>query len=247
MENLRKHRSVELCHTEKRMKKLSAKPTYKSHRIFSEDLVGVELTRAKVKLDKPLYIGATVLDLSKELMYKFYYEHLKTVYGDKMQLHMTDTDSFLFSCQTEDVFQDMYEHRDLFDTSDFPKEHFLYSDVNKKKMGKIKSETGHMCISEFCGLRSKMYAFSCNNKDESRAKGISKVVVRKELKLQHYKDTLFNESQLRSQMSSLRSHNHHIYCETVNKIGLSCFDDKRFILPCGINSLAYGHYKIPKV
>ncbi|XP_053406097.1 uncharacterized protein LOC128559090 [Mercenaria mercenaria] len=244
MENLRKHRSVELVHTETRLKKVSAKPTYKTHRIFSEDLVGVELNRMKVMLNKPIYIGMTVLDLSKRTMYDFYYNHLKKLYGDKVQLQLSDTDSFLFHCETKDLFQDMYNHSHLFDTSDFPKDHFLQSNTNKKVMGKMKSETNEKCISEYCGLRSKMYAFSCDGQEDKRAKGIAKVVVKKDLRFQNYKDVLFNHSQLVSQMSSIRSHNHEIYVEKINKIGLCCFDDKRYLLDDGITSLAYGHYKI---
>ena len=244
MENLRKHRSVELVHTEKRLRKVSAKSTYKLHRIFSEDLVGVELNRLKVKLNKPIYIGMTVLDLSKRSMYHFFYDHLKELYSDNVSLLFTDTDSLFISCKCEDLFQDMYDYAHLFDTSDFPKDHFLQSDINKKVMGKMKSETNEKCISEYCGLRSKMYAFSCDGKEDKRAKGIAKVVVKKDLKLQHYKDVLFNDSQLVSRMNTFRSHNHKIYLENIKKIGLSCFDDKRYLLEDGITSLAYGHYKI---
>ncbi|XP_052799072.1 uncharacterized protein LOC128230668 [Mya arenaria] len=126
MENLRKHRSVELVHTEKRLQKVSSKPTYKMHRIFSEDLVGVELSRKKIKLNKPIFVGMSILDLSKYTMYDFYYNHLKNVYGSNVELELTDTDSFLVSCTTPDIFQDMLAYSHLFDTSDFPKDHFLY-------------------------------------------------------------------------------------------------------------------------
>lgn len=246
MENLRKHRSVELVHTEKRLQKVSSKPTYKMHRIFSEDLVGVELSRKKIKLNKPIFVGMSILDLSKYTMYDFYYNHLKNVYGSNVELELTDTDSFLVSCTTPDIFQDMLAYSHLFDTSDFPKDHFLYSDFNKKVMGKMKSETNEKCISEYCGLRSKMYAFKCDDIDEKRAKGISKAVVKKSLTLNDYKHVLFNNSQMHSTMHSL-SHNHKIYLETISKVGLSSFDDKRFLLEDGIKSYAYGHYKIQEI
>ena len=100
MENLRKHRSIELVHTDERLRKVTSKSTYKLHRIFSEDLVGVEFNRVKVTLNKPIYIGMTVLDLSKTTMYDFYYNHLKKLYGEKLELQLTDTDSFLVSCQS---------------------------------------------------------------------------------------------------------------------------------------------------
>jgi ubiquitin len=246
MENVRKHKNVELCHREKRMKKLAAKPIYKTHRIFSEDLVAVELQRVKVNLNKPMYVGMCILDLSKHLMYDFYHNHLKSMYGEKLQLQMTDTDSFLFYCETENIFDDMKAHSHLYDTSDFPKNHPLQSDINKKVLGKMKSETNEKCISEFVGLRSKMYAYSCDNRDEKRAKGISKVTVNKDLRLDSYKHVLFEESQLHSKMTLIRSHNHEIYCEDIVKTGLSCFDDKRYLQEDGISSLAYGHYKINK-
>ena len=146
MEQVRKHKQVELCHSEKRLKKISAKSTYKSHRIFSEDLVGVEMTRVKVKLNKPIYVGMSVLDLSKHTMYDFYYNHLKKLYGNRVSLLLTDTDSFLIKCQTRDIFQDMSTYAHLFDTSDFPKDHFLHSDTNKKVLGKMKSETNEKSV-----------------------------------------------------------------------------------------------------
>lgn len=156
---------------------------------------------------------------------------------------MTDTDSFLISCITNDLFLDISKHLHLFDTSDFPRDHALYSDANKKVMGKMKIETNEKCISEYCGLRSKMYAFSCDVEEDKRAKGIAKVVV-KELRLQYYKNALFDETSAKSEMNLIRSHDHIIYCEKISKTGLSCFDDKRYILDDGITSLAYGHYKI---
>lgn len=110
----------------------------------------------------------------------------------------------------------------------------------------MKSETNEKCIAEYCGLRSNMYAFLCDNKEGKRAKGISKNVVKKELRLQHYKNVLFNDSQLVSQMHCLRSHNHEIYLKNIKNVGLSCFDDKRYLLNDRITSYAYGHHKIQK-
>ena len=115
---------------ETKLKKLSAKATYKCTKILSEDLVAVELSRNKVKLDKPCYSGMCILDLSKLAMYDFWYRHLKQKYGKKVQLLMTDTDSLLFSCETEDIYNDMEEDIDLYDTSDYPCDHKLYGECN---------------------------------------------------------------------------------------------------------------------
>ena len=121
--------------------------------VFSEDLVAVELRRAKVKLFKPSYSGMCILDLSKHAMYDFYYNYLKQKYQDKLQLQMTDTDSLLFWCQTDDIYKDMSENPLYFDTSDYPKDHFLYSSLNKKKVGLMKDETCSIPIREFVGIR----------------------------------------------------------------------------------------------
>lgn len=157
---------------------------------------------------------------------------------------MTDTDSLLFSCETNDVYEDMEASQDYFDTSDYPDEHFLQSDLNKKVLGKMKDETNGRPISEFVGLRSKMYSFLCDDKtEEKRAKGIAKVTVKTELKHDSYKTVLLNENSMISSMSSLRSHRHEIFGETIQKTGLSAFDDKRYLVDA-VSSYAYGHYNI---
>ena len=243
METVRKHKHIELCHAQKRLLKLTAKPTYKSSKTFTEDLVAVELTKAQVKLCKPSYTGMCILDLSKLAMYDFYYNYLKKKYGEKMQLQMTDTDSLLYYCETPDIYKDMKEHLDLFDTSDYPKDNPLYSETNKKVVGKMKDECSSIPISKFVGLRSKMYSFVCADKEEKRAKGISRVCVKKDLSFDKYKHTLFNETQNQSNMTLIRSHNHQLFCESISKTGLSAFDDKRYLLN-EVESLAYGHHKI---
>ena len=138
MENVRKHLDVRVVHTKKKLKKMTAKSTFKGCRIFNKDLVGVELNRRKVTLNKPSYCGMVILDLSKHLMYDFYYNHLKKLYGNRMQLQMTDTDSFLFYVETDNIFEDMKGYLHLYDTSDFPKSRYLYSLENKKALGKMK-------------------------------------------------------------------------------------------------------------
>ncbi|MEW8545032.1 MAG: hypothetical protein AB2693_16025, partial [Candidatus Thiodiazotropha sp.] len=246
MENVRKHKNIELVHTRKRLTKLTAKPTYKNCKIFNEDLVAVELGRAKVKLYKPSYSGMCILDLSKLAMYDFYYNYLKKKYGDKLLLQMTDTDSFLFYCETENVYDDMKQNEDLFDLSDYPKDHPLYSDKNKKALGKLKDETASIPISEFVGLRSKMYSFVCDEKESKRLKGISKVTVKKDLRFDDYKTTLFQETQQQCHMSLIRSHCHQIFCENISKTGLSAFDDKRYLVN-PVQSYAYGHFRIKQL
>ena len=132
---------------------------------------------------------------------------------------------------------------DLFDTSDYPESHVLHSTHNKKALGKMKDEVNGQPTSEFVGLRSKMYSFTCKNKDEKRAKGVSKVTVNKDLKHEHYKLVLLEEINKMSSMTSLRSHRHEPFCKNINKTGLCGFDDKIYLLNF-VESYAYSHYKI---
>lgn len=179
-------------------------------------------------------------------MYDFWYNYIKEKYKDTAQLQMTDTDSLLFSCETNDIYEDMKASIDYFDTSDYPKNHFLQSDLNKRVIGKMKDETLGSAIAEFIGLRSKMYSFLCEGKkEEKRAKGVAKVTVKKELKHDCYKATLFDETNMICSMSSLRSHKHELFGEKLQKMGLSAFDDKRYLIDA-VRSYAYGHFKIAR-
>ena len=232
MENVRKHVDVRLVQTKKKLLKLSAKSTFKACKIFNEDLVGVQLSRVQVKMCKPGYCGMCILDLSKLAMYE------KRKYGQKVQLQMTDTDSLLFFCETDNIYEDMMQDQDLFDLSDYPKDHPLYCDKNKKVLGKMKDECGAVPIRDFVGLRSKMYSFRCGEKEEKRAKGIAKATVKKDLRFEDYKNTLSEESQKRSAMTIIRSHSHHLVSEKLNKCSLSSFDDKKvFVKLCAKFSL----------
>ncbi|MCG7877070.1 MAG: hypothetical protein N0C90_12155 [Candidatus Thiodiazotropha endolucinida] len=243
MENVRKHVDVQLVQTKEKLQKLSSKPTFKGCTVFSENLVAVELKRVKVKFFKPSYSGMCILDLSKYAMYDFYYNYLKKKYKDNMRLLMSDTDSLLFWCRTKNLYKDMGDNLALFDTSDFPKDHFLHSEQNKKKVGVMKDETCGVPIREFVGIRSKMYSFVFGSHEEKKLKGISKPVVRNDLRFEMYKETLSDEKIRFSSMTLIRSHAHQLSCQKINKISLSPFDDKRYLLD-SINSLPYGHYMI---
>lgn len=161
MENVRNRMLVRIVRTTKMMLKLISKQTYQKRKLLDEDLAVVFSKNENITLNKPIFGGANILDLSKLLMFKFYVK-LKEKYGDKMKLLATDTDSFMLHIETEDVYEDMKKERELFDTSDyvdnFPVKD-LKSNENKKIPGKFKDEYNGIPIREFCGLRSKMYAY----------------------------------------------------------------------------------------
>lgn len=248
MECQRKHLDVTLTNKEKKLNKLAAKPTFKECRIFNESLVGVHCKRPKILISKPVYAGQTVLDLSKVLMYQFWYCYLKRKYATQCQLLCTDTDSFLFYVETDDIYKDMKNDSNHFDFSDYPKSSNLYSLDNKRIPGKFKDELTSKVISKFCGLRSKMYAISykddSKDMEQKKAKGVAKATIDKELCFELYEKTLFDKTEMLASMDLIRSRSHNIFCEKVRKKTLSCFDDKRWLHDDGVSSFAYHHYCI---
>ena len=244
MENLRKRVDVKLVRSseEDRLRKLIAKPTFARHQIFDNDLAALHMHKSKLMLNRPVFVGMSILDLSKHLMYDFYYNKLKTQYGECCNLLYTDTDSLLLEIQTDDVYDDMLSHADLYDTSDYPVNHPLHSTTNKKVPGKMKDETPGIPIAEYVGLRPKMYSILKEDSEQIRkAKGVKKYVVKKHLRHDQYKEVLFNNRTFRHGMNMLRSEGHQIYGLHVNKISLSPLDTKRWIDAEDVNTLAFGH------
>jgi len=246
MENLRKRTNIELVTDEKRLNKLSAKPTYLSSKIFNQDLVAVHTKKEKLLLDKPSYVGMCILDLSKTLMYDFHYNYIKKKYPDS-QLLFTDTDSLFYHIKSEkDIYEEFWVDKNLFDNSDYPKSSKYFFNDNKKVIGKFKDEAAGKVINEFVGLKSKMYSYLLGEEEHKKAKGVKKNVVKKEIRHNDYKNVLFNNKTMHHQMNTIRSESHQINSYHINKVSLSPYDDKRYILNDGITSYAYGHYLIDK-
>ena len=245
MENIRKREDIKLVTNEKQLLKMTSKPTFINSKIFNENLVAVHKIKESLTLNRPAYVGMCILDLSKTLMYDFHYNFIKKKYGSKAKLLFTDTDSLTYEIEAEDVYQDFWNKKEMFDNSDYPSNHQFYDSTNKKVIGKFKDEAAGVPITEFVGLRSKMYSYiKDNNNGGKTAKGIKKNVIKNDIQHSDYKDVLFNEKQLFHQMKTIRSNHHELGSYTINKTSLSCFDDKRYLYPDGIHSLAYGHYAI---
>ena len=245
MENLRKRVDVRLVTDKKKLLKLSSKPTYVSSKIFNKNLVAVHKIKETLTLNRPAYVGMCILDLSKILMYDFHYNYIKKKYGNKARLLFTDTDSLTYEIEAEDVYQDFWNDKNKFDNSDYTENSPYFDKTNKKVIGKFKDEAAGIPIVEFVGLRSKMYSYMKNNqKGGKTAKGIKKNIIKNNIKHENYKDTLLCNQQLHHTMKTIRSEKHQLGSYEINKVSLSCFDDKRYILNDGINSYAYGHHKI---
>ena len=139
MEDKRKHLDFEIVSDERRFMKCVNNPSFKHSHIINENLVGVEKQKPKLKLDKPIFIGMSILDLSKQHMYKFYYDVMKPKYGDNIRMVYTDTDSFVFHTRTDDIYQDLQEINDEMDFSGYDKNHKCYDATNKKVLGWVNS------------------------------------------------------------------------------------------------------------
>ncbi|XP_054283625.1 uncharacterized protein LOC129000686 [Macrosteles quadrilineatus] len=247
MENVRNRVDVRLATKEKQVDKWLAQPNFKRRTIFTNQLAALHMSKTKLLFNKPIYLGMSILDISKTLMYDFHYNVIKARYKDKAQLQYTDTDSLTYHIQTEDFYDDMKKMIDYFDTSDYPPNHPCFSTANKKVIGKFKDELKGKIMYEHAGLRSKMYA--SRSEDEhlvKKFKGITKSVVENTISFQDYKDCLKTRVDRYCKMNMIRSYKHDLYSVELNKIALSANDNKRYILSNGISSLPWGHSKIPQ-
>ena len=245
MENLRNRVDIRLLTDKQQLLKWASKPTFVSSKIFNENLVAIHKIKEQIKLIKPAYVGMCILDLSKTLMYDFHYNYIKQNYGSKAKLLFTDTDSLTYEIEAEDVYQDFWKDKDLFDNAEYPIDSPYYFNEHFKVIGKFKDEAKGVPITEFVGLRSKMYSYiKDNNEGQKTAKGIKKNIIKNIIKHQDYRETLFNNQQMYHKMKTIRSQNHQIKSYEINKVSLSSYDDKRYILEDGIHSYAYSHYLI---
>ena len=162
MENVRKHRDIKLVTTDEKRNKLVSEPNYHTTKRFSENLLAIEMKKTKVKMNKPIYLGMSILDISKTLMYKFWYDYINPKYGDRAKLCYTDTDSFIIYIKTEDFFEDISNDVERwFDTSNYDKndKRPLPIGKNKKVPGLFKDELGGRIVIEFVGIRPKTWAY----------------------------------------------------------------------------------------
>ena len=208
MENLRKRVDVRLVTTYKKLDKLTSKPTYVSSKIFNENLMAAHKIKETLTLNRPAYVGMCILDLSRTLMYDYHYNFIKKRYVDRAKLLFIDTGSLTYEIETEDVYKDFWNDKDMFDNSDYPENSPYYCNANKKVIGKFKDEACGVSITEFVGLKSKMYSYiKSDEKGGKTAKGIKKNVIKNNIKHEDYKNVLLNNEQLHHKMKAIRSQN----------------------------------------
>ena len=162
IENVRNHRDIKLVTSDKRRKGLISEPNYHSHKKISEHLTAIEMKKVRVKITKPLYLGISILGISKIFMCKFWYDYINPKYGHRAKLCYTDTESVFIYIKTKDVFEDISNDVERwFHTSNYDKndKRPLPIGKNKKVPGLFKAEFGGKIITEVIALRQKTYAY----------------------------------------------------------------------------------------
>ena len=190
MKNVRNHRDIKLVTTDKRRNQLVLEPNYHTTKWFSENLLAIEMKKTKVKMNKPVYLGLSILEIIKTLMYECWYDYMKQKYGDNVKLCYMDTDSFIMHIKTEEFYKDIandVERR--FDTSNYEVNIPLSTGKNKKVVGLMKDGLGGKIMTEFVALRPKTY--SClmdDGRSDKKSKGTKNSVIKRILKFNDYKD-----------------------------------------------------------
>ena len=231
MENVRKHRDIKLVTTDKKRSKLVSEPNYHTMNYISEDLSIIKMKRTKVKMNKPIYLGLSILEISKILMYEFWYDYRKPKYGDNVKLCYMDTDSFIMSIKTEDFYKDFANDVEKkFDTSNYECDRPLPTGKNKKVIGLMKDELGGRVITEFVVLRPKTYSYLTDDcKEDKKAKETKKCEIKRMIKFNDYKNCLLKGEVVLKSQQRFKSKGLDVDTENVIKIALSSNDDKRIV------------------
>ena len=181
MENIRNRVDIRLVTDDKKLLRLVKQPNYVGYKKINKDLLSVEMQKTSLVFDKPIYVGFSILDLSKYFMYQFHYDIMVKRYCYTVGLLYQDTDSLIYEIETYDIYKDMSENgfKEYFDFSDYPKNHPLYDETNKKVIGKFKDELKGGIMTQLVALKPKQYAYRTEDDEENKkSKGVKKNVIK---------------------------------------------------------------------
>ena len=212
MENLRKRINARLINNKKDFLKYTSKPTHITHKIFGKNFAAIHEIKPFLTLNKPIYVGFTVLELSKWLIYDLHNNFIKKHFD--AELLFTDTDSLTYEIKSENVYEEFFKWKDLFDFSNYSKDSKFFDETNKKVIGKMKDESEGKIIDEFVGLKSKMYSMkNIDGKESNTVKGLHIAT-----EFNEFKDTLFDEKVLRHKMRRIQGKKHKLGTYEIDKI-----------------------------
>ena len=239
------------CHvvfTQARLKRLIDSPLYVRANEFDKNAAVVEMKYSSTTIRQPIFLGISILALSKNLILDMYYNVLKKEYGSNISLQMSDTDSIVFKVfkETENFYMSdiLPKFAHLLDTSNYDRSSPLYTDVRKKQLGTFTDETGGRIISECVALKCKAYSILVKDGDPfMKAKGCP-TAERDRLSHEDYKNTLFNQARVNVIFNRIGSKRQRLYTFQCSKVALSSYENKRYWIDTLYKSLPFGHYSI---
>ena len=249
-ENLRKRVQVDIITNAAVLRKKVVKPSFWRGMSITDDITVVQSKVQTLTLNRPIYVGFTMLELSK--LYDFHYNHMKSKYpyANQLKLLFTDTDSLAYAVKTDDIYSDMaVDNR--YDFSEYPLDHPLYSTSTKKALGYFKDELNSIPMEEFVGLRPRCYAFKHSGKVDKNvvqhtnplvkktAKSVKCKVKDDHLHFHHYLDALKNFQSFVCKQNLIASTKHTVRTVPQRKIGLTAFDTKRWLCDDIIHTLTW--------
>ena len=242
MENVRLYTNIKMIQNGRQHALYTSRPQFKRFEIIDDNLVVAELLKPEVILNKPIYCGLAILDLSKRHMFDFHYNCIKKTFKDA-RLAFTDTDSLLYILKTNDLSKELEKIKHKMDFSKYPRNHKLYSNLRKNVPGYFKDEMNSIPIKQFCGLHAKCYSIlSTEGKQKLATAGI-RSAVHDELTHEKFVQVLANNAVSNVAQKTIRSVNHQLYTIETQRTGLSAMDTKRYVLDDYVRTLPYGHYK----
>ena len=236
MESKRKRLSIEIVRTQDELQKQTSKMWMKTFKTFAQ---------RKIYWDKPTIVGATILDLSKRHMYWFHYMFMKSNF--RTLVLYSDTDSLIYEIESEDLYADLKQNEQVhpeFDFSSYKEDNQLYSKHHKLETLKFKDEVGGKILHSIVALKSKLYSIARGDQQKISARGNIKNA-QKNLQHSVFHRILEKETRLRTLNYTINSERHNLFTLLTTYISLSCFEDKRYIMPNGVDtSLPFGHYSL---
>jgi hypothetical protein len=248
LEDVTKHINAHICASAEDFIKYSSFMGYVGTYIISNTLCIVYIKKKEVTINRSFFTGFTILELSKNYMYKSYYNHFVDIFKN-VRVLFSDTDSLFMIFNTKNRNIQLKKGEYIMDYSNYPENHQLYNISHKKQLGYFSDEMGGKDICEFIGIRSKCYAIKSISenkvvKNKKICKGIRKNTVLKNINYSDYRKCIKNIRSMSASMNVIRSQNHNIKINNVNKIAFTSFDSKRYLMPCGIHSVPYGHHRL---
>ena len=241
MENVKNRINLHLTTDETNAVKWFSKINFKSSKNF-DNLHLIEMYKQEIVYDKPIYVGTSILDLSKLHMMNFHYNVIHKEFEGKYNLIYSDTDSFVYNIEHPDIYKWIGENKNYFDLSDSQNPQ-IHDNTNKKVLGMFKDELSSIPMKEFTALNPKVYSFEGVNENAKKLKGVSKVVVKKEITHEDYNKVLKTGESVKRDVVGFRSFNHQIYTVKTNKTALTSYYDKLYMIDSN-NCVPFGYYKI---